>query len=1116
MFIMKIRTRQKVVLRRSEHRRGSALILAIVITMILFILGIAFVSTSRSQKETVKSMDTSDELSTAVDTVVDQIDTVLVNDLFGKHGFLSDRAAYDYPDANNKWLASLEPRTYEDNNTGVIYYWPHITDLWNKFGGVSRPQLNYHYDPDPQFRFDQNGQTRNYGPQWDYTYNWDPTVMASPVSWWYIVEGSIFMKCRVVAEHEGILPTLLNCMANAPWSNGYNASSLQQQLGLANPIPSWWVNHRSGPGNWENGMRADADGDGIADSRWVRLYRTGPEGDYVYAAVRIIDNGGMLNINTAYREPPANSGLDWDGTRVTDVDLEGICSPSDNPAMLHQYRCGGKAIDELNYNRDVAIRLNDPVTGYQPFGIDDELALRNRFFLAAPALTRSATAWPATLNPGPGATGKAIPYQMPLNQPYDIQVEIGELGNWFNKASDLGSIGNYNRRHICTTYNVDRIVRPSYAASLKSGMKSVSNQRQVWLKLPYNGMGNYSGFSSLSKKDDYIKELAGGIYRGLPKDSVIQARFGSDYTREKLAWQYAVNMVDYQDRDDIPSYITVGDTTYWGVEGVQAIKRDTLYISELGYVNYDNILDDPTKPKSGPYYAIELYNPDTNDKLIMKNDYYIKVGNNPPMSLSQLFQNSGISKAIIKAGKTVVITSCASETDAQEVFNGHIDTSATILQYPGLTFSNNTTSILISKKDWPAGSGVDMPVDYGKVPDGVVSPGDHNVHTKERKYKMATGDLLVPGKMFWGDSMGASLGTVPVWTVLADNSQTPPVPFTFQLDVTNRNLRSVGEIENVLAVGYSSKGTGTNVQPDNCHILAKDIIESLMLLQQHLTEPQTNANMQNYGRIDLKDKDYWGLMNFLMWMDPSHDGIGATYRDIYGRININTAPWYVIAQLPWLKSIVEQQNAQNPQEAADALAKAIVAFRDKQALPVPDLGAGKVLDYRNRATATGLPADKVSETPGFTNIAQLLHVINSLGADSTAGAKGATLNDYDIRKYLDYPDNSGNYGQPLPVSAPGANTTPYYDCTTYTYDVNGQTPPQPQPRNRDFLQRDILFQRISNLVTVRSDVFTAYILVRIGRDGPQRRVMAIFDRSNVYSKGQKPRLRALQLVPDPR
>ena len=73
----------------------------------------------------------------------------------------------------------------------------------------------------------------------------------------------------------------------------------------------------------------------------------------------------------------------------------------------------------------------------------------------------------------------------------------------------------------------------------------------------------------------------------------------------------------------------------------------------------------------------------------------------------------------------------------------------------------------------------------------------------------------------------------------------------------------------------------------------------------------------------------------------------------------------------------------------------------------------------------------------------------------------------------------------------------------------------------DFEERDLIFARISNLVTVRSDVFTAYIVVRIGADGPQKRVVAVLDRSNVYPNGAggfngRVKIRAVHPVPDPR
>ncbi|MHC4156464.1 MAG: hypothetical protein ACYST6_16315, partial [Planctomycetota bacterium] len=74
----------------------------------------------------------------------------------------------------------------------------------------------------------------------------------------------------------------------------------------------------------------------------------------------------------------------------------------------------------------------------------------------------------------------------------------------------------------------------------------------------------------------------------------------------------------------------------------------------------------------------------------------------------------------------------------------------------------------------------------------------------------------------------------------------------------------------------------------------------------------------------------------------------------------------------------------------------------------------------------------------------------------------------------------------------------------------------------DFEERDLIFARLSNLATVRSDVFTAYILVRIGTDGPQKRVVAVLDRSNVRrdpvsgTVSGRVKIRVLHPVPDAR
>ena len=53
---------------------------------------------------------------------------------------------------------------------------------------------------------------------------------------------------------------------------------------------------------------ADADGDGVTDSIWVQIPdKMSAKGKPIYAAIRIIDNGGMLNVNTGFKFDPATS-----------------------------------------------------------------------------------------------------------------------------------------------------------------------------------------------------------------------------------------------------------------------------------------------------------------------------------------------------------------------------------------------------------------------------------------------------------------------------------------------------------------------------------------------------------------------------------------------------------------------------------------------------------------------------------------------------------------------------------------------------------------------------------------------------------------------------------------
>ncbi|MHC4618487.1 MAG: hypothetical protein ACYTEQ_12125 [Planctomycetota bacterium] len=234
---------------------------------------------------------------------------------------------------------------------------------------------------------------------------------------------------------------------------------------------------------------------------------------------------------------------------------------------------------------------------------------------------------------------------------------------------------------------------------------------------------------------------------------------------------------------------------------------------------------------------------------------------------------------------------------------------------------------------------------------------------------------------------------------------------------------------------------------------------------------EVEANTEEEVRFNLAEPAFQEVLNYLTVFDPTQDGInndgdwvgvdpctsdplpltdeadlGASPElKVPGRININTAPWFVIAQLPWMQYYPGNPP---PAEAPYGRARAICAWRD-------------------------------SVSVGFASTAQLMDVpeMASLMADND--------------------DNVYN-----PVAGGGPDLT------------------EDSARD-DFEERDLIFSRISNLVTVRSDVFTAYILVRLGVNGPQKRVIAILDRSNVYRDGLgnltgKVKLRALHPVPDPR
>jgi len=269
-------------------------------------------------------------------------------------------------------------------------------------------------------------------------------------------------------------------------------------------------------------------------------------------------------------------------------------------------------------------------------------------------------------------------------------------------------------------------------------------------------------------------------------------------------------------------------------------------------------------------------------------------------------------------------------------------------------------------------------------------------------------------------------------------------------------IKTVGDVTRILTIGPDTQSN---------HTVGEQLKD-------------TSKNREYEIRLDVQDPHNRNVFQYLTVFDPADHGWGKGQTRIQGRININTAPSYVIAQLPWMTT------KQEPMEKPDA----VVAYRDKLKTPVDYSGLNGRWNIVKNSIRSSFDQKDIREDEGFETIGELNFVIGD--NDDRYSMEEYALDNEDLKGFPDLTTDGRNRGDGI---------------------------------TDDFEERDIIFSRISNLVTVRSDVFTAYILVRIGEDGPQKRVIAILDRSNVYpdpdkSKGAVGNVRiiALHPVPDPR
>ena len=316
---------------------------------------------------------------------------------------------------------------------------------------------------------------------------------------------------------------------------------------------------------------------------------------------------------------------------------------------------------------------------------------------------------------------------------------------------------------------------------------------------------------------------------------------------------------------------------------------------------------------------------------------------------------------------------------------------------------------------------------------------------------------------------------------------------------------------------------------------------------------RTNAyNGLDFGQAAQRDIRF-GLgipaaLNVLDQINPFEEQYGSLRRAAPGVININTATPTVLRCLPLLtpadrawgsgNDLIWDNGWEQTRTSTD-LAASVLAYRDKRPMTqLPGRAAPALFDgdsvggparppftsatkfteiQAGRAKATQM--DGIREETGFMSVGELGCVIQRARDDR--GGTATTRNNARSIDFLGFNNQSRNAGG-TSNDRKGINSLQFKDPSSATVDVDGL-------RN-DFAERLQVLSALSNVTSVRSDVFACWFIVRgytqedcenLGPDDPmtpsvERRFLMIIDRSNVTSLQKDPKPRVVMFKELPR
>jgi hypothetical protein len=1014
-----------------REQQGSALILVVIVTVLLSVVGIMFVMTMRMREMTTANIADDRDLDTAVGAVTEKIGTVLLQDLFGTNLTASILSTEAYDSTNSDpWLASLEPQTRTDSMGGPYNCWQQVTDLYNNNFGVPAGYYDPLVDTDNTY---WNGSRP------------EQKVQPQAVQTKIITEGE-----RVHVIRQGA----------ADWS----AVNL-----------------------WYAGAGADADGDGVADSRWTVIPNlTTSRGKPVYAAVRIIDNCAMLNLNTSncfrvntytigtntytgwfnYRYPPDGSYyLYQDSTIIPQYYREGGRYLSETnyglflrgndtnfpyrilaARKLAQLNAGGNLTLQLPVRdiHDVLMNIESSGAAYSFFDIGDELEIQNRFLLTSQTISRFENNNCAynTFDFGRGEfvggwnvdlRSKRIPCVTDTGKDNDLAMWRIRLDPANFDATSGGNplyANYYDRRHLCTFYSFDRNIRSGSYMLLDAALNSLSvpaSQKRSIENL----------FRPLDYRPIDLRTITDPVNPDNITADTPEAR------KNILHLLYAFREYYF---DDIISEGAFSNPAQ--IKPLAAQKAAQVVANMIDY------LDDPAAT-TGPFADI-LYGTQT--------------------SVNPTFINKAIIDAMIidVSGNDPIVVGNAA-------FDFGLDATDTLYGYERQPFISevysNNSAMGVDAFAVELINPYDTPIDL----DG----WNIKVGTQNNPITTVAGNYVIPA----GSAASPGMLTIYAGAVAPSGKSASHANF---------------------GLGYPSPMTG---DPNGLRLQRPDPANSGQFIT---VDGITNDQRQHLLQTDAiwvtkrEDVEAWGYTNKRAYVNDQvatlglPNGVTASYKGYQLPVADTVAP---LDRLADFQKIIFVGNGADPNCITSMIADAYTHDGESD-IRFDYLSFPPMLKYvctMNRSEEANLP--------GRININTAPKHVIAAAIPPQLVMTGVPISDPNYVDALTLAEDIAAISN-RPYKDLGDLLTKIPAMKKYAVDPIADT--GEQGIRGDFEERDWIINRLSNIFTVRSDTFTAYILVRLGTDGPQRRMIAIFDRSNCWTKDDKPRPVALHPVPDPR